>query len=133
VDNSPDEAPVKAPHLTKRVRGELIKFIQGGLPIEVAARLVGTTDSTVRIWRLRSRQGANGNLHGFDDEVQRALAFGESVLLARIQTAGTSNWRAAAWLLERTHPDRWGPPAAPSLFPDVPPAVADAQDDLAGL
>jgi hypothetical protein len=44
-------------------------------------------------------------------EVQEAIDFAEAVNVARIKTLGDErgDWRAYAWLLERRHPDRWGP------------------------
>jgi predicted nucleic acid-binding Zn ribbon protein len=48
--------------------------------------------STCRLIAFRRRQ-------------QAALA--EAVLVGDIQQAGATDWRAAAFLLERHHPERW--------------------------
>lgn len=42
------------------------------------------------------------------EEIDRALADAEVTRVARISTAGISDWRADAWWLERRAPDRWG-------------------------
>ncbi|MGZ4254810.1 MAG: hypothetical protein ACXVS6_22675 [Solirubrobacteraceae bacterium] len=48
--------------------------------------------------------------------LDRVLA--EPVLVARVAQAAQHNWRAAAWLLERRHPERWGRGAEPApAFP----------------
>lgn len=132
-DEETPNQPIPQPKLTPKIRSELITWLERGLPREVAARVAGTTDSTVRVWRAKSRQGVTGYKR-FDDEVVRAMSLGESILLAQVRAAGKANWRAAAWLLERMYPERYAPPSA-SNFPDVPPheGVPTASDDQAGL
>jgi hypothetical protein len=63
-----------------------------------------------------------------DDEHTREVigrAVAEERLVAYVASAARSQWRAAAWLLERRHPERWGPvrPAEPE--PDVPAVAGD--------
>jgi transposase len=124
------DAKSRVPALTKERRTNLLRFLKGGLPIDTAARLVGVHESTVRTWRSRSRAKRPG-FAGFEAEVVQALAEGEAILVARVTTAGRDNWRAAAWLLERMYPDRYGPPPPPMSIPDAPPVAVE--DDLAGL
>jgi hypothetical protein len=38
-----------------------------------------------------------------------ARATSEERLVALVAQAATKNWRAAAWILERRYPERWGP------------------------
>ena len=56
----------------------------------------------------------------------------EAGLVAQI--AAADDWRAAAWLLERRHPERWARPAvrAEEKAPPAPLAGPDALDELAG-
>lgn len=126
----------RPPKLTPQVRDDLLKWLRNGLPLELAARMAGTHDATVRAWRAKSRSGVRG-YKGFDADVEQALAEGEGVNVARIVHAGKSNWRAAAWLLERQFPNKYGPPPPPLPLqvPDVPPLSADEarSDDQAGL
>jgi hypothetical protein len=94
--------------LTPQRRHDLLKWLKAGLPIETAARLVDINPATVRQWRARSVEGVRGYAR-LESEIQQALAEGEAINLARISEAGKTNWRAAAWLLERMYPGKWGP------------------------
>jgi hypothetical protein len=44
----------------------------------------------------------------FSDQYQKALAEAEMSSLAKVRAAAGSDWKAAAWFLERRAPDRWG-------------------------
>jgi hypothetical protein len=73
---------------------------------------------------------ANSELPFLDllDEIHRVQATIEIETLAIIEeTASKGNWRAAAWLLERTHPERWGPPHR-RLPPVEPPRRVDVAE-----
>jgi hypothetical protein len=52
-----------------------------------------------------------------DGRLQEALdqALAEQRLVAVIAAGARSNWRAAAWLLERQYPERWGRDRAKGL------------------
>jgi hypothetical protein len=54
--------------------------------------------------------------------LQRVLA--EERLIAQVAAASKTNWRAAAFLLERHYPERWAPVRRPATEP-APPEVAD--------
>jgi len=114
--------------LTPQRRETFLKLLRGGLPIDTAARLTGVDGHIVRSWRNRSTKKVPGYVR-FNDEIDRAMAEGEAIHLARITDAGKTSWRASAWLLERMYPDRWGAPL-PIDIPDAPPA---ATADLDGL
>ena len=52
-------------------------------------------------------------------------------LVEYVARGGQTNWRAAAWLLERRYPERWGPGAEPEpAIPDEPDRFAEI-DELA--
>ena len=44
---------------------------------------------------------------GLDREAVLEEATSEARLLVYVARAAATNWRAAAWLLERRHPERW--------------------------
>jgi len=77
-------------------------------------------------WRKLALDGHAG-YEDLEDEIQKALAEGEAIHVARIAEAGRVSWRASAWLLERMYPERWGEPLR---MPDAPPVP---RNDFAGL
>lgn len=63
-----------------------------------------------------------------EELLQRVLD--ERRLTALVAAAGKGNWRAAAWLLERRYPERWGPVRRPETEP-APPELDAANDPFA--
>ena len=59
-----------------------------------------------------------------------ARATREERLVALVNDAATTNWRAAAWILERRFPQRWGPERLRAR--DVPP-VPSTTSEIDGL
>jgi transposase len=120
----------RVPKLTQARRSELVRWLEAGLPIEMAARLTGLSVKTVTVWRSRCANRVPGYLT-LETDIQTALARGESVHLARIAEAGRTQWRASAWLLERMYPEKYAPPVP--LVPDAPPLNSEANSDFPGL
>ena len=114
--------------MTPDRRKTLLRFLRGGLPIDTSARLAGVDPEDVAAWQRQSTRREAGFIR-LNAEIAEAMAEGEAIQVARISEAGKTSWRAAAWLLERVHPDRWGP-TLPIEVPDAPPATTD---DLTGL
>lgn len=97
------------PELTER----LAALIRLGTPVDVSAHAVGIHRDTFYEWMARGeRDGpANRPHREFRAVIVQAQAQAEATLVARISKAAKSgSWSAAAWLLERGHPERWGKP-----------------------
>jgi hypothetical protein len=69
----------------------------------MAAAAEGVSAETVRRWRQR--------YPAFAAQVEQARASCTVHLLSYLNKAALGgNWKAGAWLLERTRPERYGPP-----------------------
>jgi hypothetical protein len=108
--------PVPAAELV----AQLVSMLRAGNYLEVAAVAAG-----VSVAELLEHPALR-------DEIEAARAEGEVRAIARIAAAATESWQAAAWLLERQYPDRWGRPATrPEERPPAPLVAPDALDELA--
>jgi transposase len=64
--------------------------------------------STFTAWmRMAEEEGAAPELLAFSAAVKEAEREGEAELVAIIRGAAPRQWAAAAWLLERKHPESW--------------------------
>ena len=64
-----------------------------------------------------------------EQEAALAAATSEPRLLALVAREAPTNWRAAAWMLERRYPERWG--LRPRRLEDAEPAPRDPSDPFA--
>ena len=108
--------------LTPQVQAAIVASIANGATRQAAADLAGIGAATVREWIARGEgrdpdRPATPELEDFAAEVRRAEA---SLEIRCVETILESdNWRAAAWLLERRFPDRWGPSARHEVRAEV--------------
>lgn len=97
--------------LTSELREEICIFIKAGCFIETTCGMVGINKSTYYDWMKRGKESRRPNRYRtFYEEVTKAQAICETRLVAIISKAEETQWRAAAWKLERKHPERWGKP-----------------------
>jgi len=88
------------PHaLDDNKRREIAALIAAGSGIPDAARYVGCSARTIRREALRNPD--------FHDSLRKAELSAQLVPLQTLRKAASKHWRAAAWLLERTNPDRF--------------------------
>ena len=95
---------------TREIGQRIIHAVRKGCFASTAADAVGVRRSTLRDWLYRgARDDAPSQLAKFNRDFHRALADSEIDLVEHVRIAAHEKWQAAAWLLERRHPDRWGP------------------------
>lgn len=105
--------PTKA---TAPTLAAIVEHVRGGLRIAAAAAREGVTPPDLSHWRRAAEQGRQPFATFFND-VARAEADFEASMLTSIRTQATQrgddpaqeDWKARAWLLERTRPAEYAP------------------------
>lgn len=119
----------------------MVKVLKAGGYVDTAAAVGGISRATYFAWRERGHpdgvlpegetDDAKRTLSAEDEPyrafrrlVDHASAEGEARNLAHIASAAMRDWKAAAWILERTHPERYAGPRgrAPRGLADPSPA-----------
>ena len=98
--------------LTQEKIEEICSRLVKGLSVEAASEAAGIHRNTLYNWLKKAQEADASELHlRLVDEVREAQALAEETLvdvMRRAALEGSSgDWRAAAWLLARRHPDRW--------------------------
>lgn len=97
--------------LTPELIDQLCVNIASGAPLKFCAEAIGVARGTVDEWLLRAQDPKE------PDPIYRSLE--QSVARARAQAVvgmalaartGRKGWQGAAWMLERTRPEDFGPP-----------------------
>jgi transposase len=112
----------RATVLTPRVQEIIVDAITSGGTDRTAIAAAGISRRAYYYWLVRGRAGEEP-YSSFAEAVLHADAVAQGRCLRIIDQAGPKDWRAAAWWLERRHPDEWG------RHPRVD--VAGLLDDLA--
>ena len=106
--------------------GRIVAAIKKGLPYKLAAAAGGVSYATFVRWRNDgSNPDGQPHFREFCKQVRQAEAEAAMRFVSFIeQAAKKANWQAAAWMLERRHPDLFGkeakPPARPFTEIDMP-------------
>ncbi len=98
--------------LTPALQRQICDSVRSGNWLETAAQAAGIDRDTLFSWKRKGRtdveEGRTSSIYAeFVNPIARAEAECEAAGLARIRGAAERDWRAAAWYLERRHPERW--------------------------
>ncbi len=98
------------PKLTEKLIEKISTSIRSGCYVETAVALAGLSKQSFYRWLKQAEGGEPTALTlKLSDAVKKAMAQAELRDLAVIDRAAQSGeWTAAAWRLERKHPERWG-------------------------
>lgn len=109
--------------INPKIQAKICDAIRAGNYIETAAAHAGINKSTLYEWMKRGarekdrveRAGGRAKVKKseaefveFSNAVEKALADAEVRDVMIVANAATTDWRAAAWRLERKFPDKWG-------------------------
>jgi alkanesulfonate monooxygenase SsuD/methylene tetrahydromethanopterin reductase-like flavin-dependent oxidoreductase (luciferase family) len=92
------------------VTDKLVAILSAGNYTDVACRAVNLSRRTFDSWMTRGKSSAESDARyrNFRERMVEARARGEVHLVAQIARASAESWQAAAFLLERQYPERWG-------------------------
>jgi hypothetical protein len=111
--------------LTDDITERITAVLRSGGYVQAAASAASVPVRTYNHWLERGDpEGSDPKdepYRVFREKVERAVAEGEAVNVALISRAAQKDWKAAAWLLERRHPDRWAGPRGRSLNSSIHP------------
>lgn len=93
--------------LTAEVAKKITWALRLGNFRKTAAAYAGVSERTLTEWLSRGARERSGPYADFYAEVTEAEQAAEVRALGAIQQAAQRDWRAAAWFLERKHPDRY--------------------------
>lgn len=97
--------------LSKECEAKLLGAIETGMPLKYAAQYAGICYETMNRWRIRGElENAPPEFRHFCQAVRQSQAIAMHKLVSRINKASDTDWRAAAWMLERRHPEEFSRP-----------------------
>jgi hypothetical protein len=91
---------------TPAIGQQICKLVAAGVTVEVAAQSQGIGKRTVFDWRTRGEKGEEP-YDWFAAELDKSLAMIEARLTTAITVRSKTDWRAAAWYLERRRAERF--------------------------
>ncbi len=95
--------------LSPQRQAQICEYVAQGHSREIAAQACGIAATTVYRWMKRGETEPDGPFGEFCMALKRADAEAEIACLRRIKAAAEAgDWRAAAWMLERRYPEKWG-------------------------
>ncbi len=121
-DSNSNSAAGRPRALDEVKRREICALITAGCCTIDAARYVGCAVSTIHREAKRNSQ--------FSYDLKRAHLAAELTPLHALRHAARTHWRAAAWLLERTNPQRFAKQNAKAIKPEDLVHFTDAIVDI---
>jgi transposase len=111
-----------------KIVDEVARAIALGMTQTDAARAAGVQPRTFESWLEKGRAG-NPAYARIVDPIDNARALGQRSLADRIAKASNKDWRAAAWILERRHPQTWGKHDTLHMSAKIETAVTQMSDE----
>jgi len=106
--------PGRPSKLTPAVQEKVVQALHIGNHRKHAAQFAGIDECTLRRWMARGKNPAEEAYVAFRQAVEEAEAKAHVMAMGAIAKAARTDWRAAAWMLERRLPEHYAPRS--SLF-----------------
>ncbi len=104
----------RPPCYTAAKAARIVKAIRRGLPYKLAATAGGVSYTTFIRWRNEgTKPDSPPHFRQFLNQLRIAEAEAAERLVGLIEKRAKDHWQAAAWILERRHPDLFSKHAAP--------------------
>ncbi len=91
---------------------KISEHLENGATYQAAASMSGISNSTLKSWMQKGNEAIEKDIDNiyvaFVSAVTHARENWKQSLVEQIRQAGTEDWRALAWLLERQFPKEYG-------------------------
>jgi hypothetical protein len=117
--------------LNEQIADQLVVMLRAGNFVHVACRAAGVSRQAYQVWMRRglSSKAADAPFRELRGRIEQALDEAEVRAVTQIAKASGEDWRAAAWYLERAHPERWSRDRTAGRPDEVLTAPADTDTD----
>ena len=96
------------PKLDEATTQKICDLLRAGNYLDTAATAAGVHKTTLHRWLRLGREQKRGRYKKFVEAVEKAQGEAEARDVALIAKQAPTDWRAAAWRLERRAPRRYG-------------------------
>ena len=93
---------------TPEATARMAEALSKGRSVRASCRYAGISADSHYSWLKRAESGEGPPFSDYRDATRKAEAAGEDRHLRVIEGAAEEDWRASAWLLERTRPADYG-------------------------
>lgn len=94
-------------HFCPETCAAIVKAVREGFAYKHAAEKAGVSERTLYDWLAKGREEPDTPHAQFSQDIKNAAAEFAGECVANIKAASLDEWQAAAWLLERKHPDQF--------------------------
>jgi transposase len=101
------DRPGARTRLTNELRDQVVEYLRAGNTIRTSTSAAGISHDTHYEWMKRGEAGEKP-FADYSDAVTRAIETAEIRNVTLIQRHAQTDWRAAAWYLERSRREEWG-------------------------
>lgn len=120
----------RKPKLTPEISQRIIELVRIGNYLDTAAASCGIHRSTLHRWLVKGDEQSHGMYREFFLAIDRAQGEAELRDCVLIAKAAQTDWRAAAWRLERRAPRKYGAQIQATLREEVESMLAHLETVL---